>query len=79
MVNIDNSDINGYIEPSQLSSMWSKPEDYRIGSKHIATVLYKFPYPRVVALTLKSNPSTISKEEIEHGTMFNRAEVNIEL
>lgn len=75
MVTVNNSDINGYIEPSQLSSMWSKPEDYKIGSKHIAAILYKFPYPRVVALTLKSDPSTISKEEIEHGTIFNRAEI----
>ncbi|CAH1396185.1 unnamed protein product [Nezara viridula] len=75
MVTVNNSDINGYIEPSQLSSMWSKPEDYKVGSKHTATVLYKFPYPRVVALTLKSTPATISKEEIEHGTIFQRAEI----
>ncbi|XP_066902538.1 rRNA biogenesis protein RRP5 [Halyomorpha halys] len=75
MVTVADSEIHGYIEPSQLGSMWSKPEDYRIGSKHTATVLYKFPYPRVVALTLKSNPSTISKDEIEHGTIFKRAEI----
>lgn len=75
LVDIKDSDIRGYIEESQLSSMFSKPEDYKIGYLHTATVLYKFPYAKLVALTLKSNPTTISKEEIKHGTIFEDAEI----
>lgn len=74
-VTIKGTEINGYIEESQLDTMWAIPEDYKEGSLHSAYVLHKFPYAKTVALSFKSDPTIISRQELNLGTILENAEV----
>ncbi|KAF6211655.1 hypothetical protein GE061_012168, partial [Apolygus lucorum] len=74
-VTVEGLDSRGFIPHSHLKSIACLANDFQIGVKLLGTVLYKYPISDVAAFSLRVEPTSQEKQDLETGEVFERAEI----